>query len=58
MGQFLMDKNCVFVVPFADIADDYKEGPEKIIFTAVISGREGGWRETISCNPKQLTYTQ
>ena len=33
MGQFLMDKNCVFVVLFADIAG------RKIIFTTVISER-------------------
>lgn len=34
MGQFLMDKNCVFVVLFADFAG------RKIIFTTVISERE------------------
>lgn len=31
MGHFLMDKNCVFVVLLADVAD------RKIIFTTVIS---------------------
>lgn len=37
MGQFLMDKNCIFVVLFADDAS------RKIVFTTVMS--ESGGRE-------------